>query len=117
MIVKSIPKSWQIKSLEEILLFVIGGDWGKDETYLDETYDLAYCIRGSEIKNWEIDRGKTASLRKIKKNNIEKRKLQNGDILVEISGGGPEQPVGRTVLIDNISLNHNKGILYVFKLK
>lgn len=110
MIVKSIPKSWQIKSLEEILLFVIGGDWGKDETYLHETYDLAYCIRGSEIKNWEIDRGKTASLRKIKKTNIEKRKLQNGDILVEISGGGPEQPVGRTVLIDNISLNHNKGI-------
>lgn len=110
MIVKSIPKSWQVKSLEEILLFVIGGDWGKDETYSDETYDLAYCIRGSEIKNWEIDRGKTASLRKIKKTNIEKRKLQNGDILVEISGGGPEQPVGRTVLIDNISLNHNKGI-------
>jgi restriction endonuclease S subunit len=110
MIIKSIPKSWEIKSLEELLIFVIGGDWGKDETHTDNEYDLAYCIRGSEIKNWELDRGKTASLRKIKKTNIEKRKLQFGDILVEISGGGPEQPVGRTVLIDNISLNHNKSV-------
>lgn len=110
MIVKSIPKSWQVKRLEELLVYIIGGDWGKDETYINTEYDLAYCIRGSEIKNWEQDKGKTASLRKIKKTNIEKRKLQAGDILLEISGGGPDQPVGRTILVDNASLNHNKSV-------
>lgn len=94
------PEYWNIRPLEDLLSYVIGGDWGKDEDFSDPDYGLAFCIRGSEIRNWEGDKGRTAALRKIKKSNIEKRKLKDGDILVEISGGGPEQPVGRTILID-----------------
>jgi type I restriction enzyme S subunit len=96
----TIPGKWKQIPLENLLEFVTGGDWGKDETYVDENYALAYCIRGSEIKNWENAKGSTASLRKIKKTSIVNRRLKEGDILVEISGGGPEQPVGRTVVID-----------------
>lgn len=96
---------WDKGSLESLLEYYIGGDWGKNPEHQDEGMDLAYCIRGSEIRNWAEDKGKTASLRKIKKNNITKRKLIEGDILVEISGGGPEQPVGRTILIDKAALS------------
>jgi len=99
-----IPKKWKQLELGQLLQFVTGGDWGKDEAFVDEKYDFAYCIRGSEIKKWEEEKGRTASLRKIKKSSIESRKLKEGDILVEISGGGPEQPVGRTVLIDKAVL-------------
>lgn len=105
-----LPKEWKAVKLDDALDYVIGGDWGKDENFEDETYDFAYCIRGSEIKNWEEEKGSTATLRKIKITNIEKRKLQEGDILVEISGGGPEQPVGRTVLIDKASLRLNPNV-------
>lgn len=105
-----LPKGWNWEKLDDALDFVIGGDWGKDENYEDSNYGLAYCIRGSEIKNWEEEKGKTASLRKIKLSNIEKRKLIEGDILVEISGGGPEQPVGRTVLIDKTVLSYKPEI-------
>lgn len=90
--------------LENLIDLVIGGDWGKDETFEDEEFSLAYCIRGAEFKNWQEDRGQTASIRKLKNRSIETRKLQYGDILLEISGGGPEQPVGRTVLIENQTL-------------
>ena len=38
---------------------------------------------------------------------LEKRALTEGDILIEISGGGPDQPVGRTVYIDEQALNVN----------
>lgn len=100
-----VPNKWQHIPLEQLLEFVTGGDWGKDETYEDADFDFAYCIRGSEIKNWDEDKGKTASLRKVKRTSIESRKLKEGDILVEISGGGPEQPVGRTVLIDKTVLS------------
>ncbi len=86
--------------LKELFDFVIGGDWGKDADYKDDNYSLAYCIRGSEFRNWKEEKGKTASLRKIKTSSINTRKLIEGDLIVEISGGGPEQPVGRTVLID-----------------
>ena len=104
------PKKWQNEPLEQLLEFVTGGDWGKDPSFNDPDFDLAYCIRGSEIKNWEAEKGQTASLRKIKKSSIATRKLKAGDILVEISGGGPEQPVGRTVLIDKTVLNFESQV-------
>lgn len=98
---KQLPKNWVETKLKEILFYIIGGDWGKDpESINDDDFIEVLCIRGSEIKNWTKNKGNTASLRKIKKNSLENRKLKFGDILVEISGGGPDQPVGRTVFID-----------------
>jgi len=105
-----VSNDWKWFQLSNLLEFVIGGDWGKDENFDDKNYDLAYCIRGSEIRNWQSDKGVTASLRKIKLSNLEKRKLQEGDILLEISGGGPDQPVGRTVLIDKQVLSFKPSV-------
>lgn len=103
-----LPKNWVETELKNLSNFVIGGDWGKDpnENYDAET-ELVYCIRGSELKNWNTQKGRTASLRKIKPQSLKKRRLQEGDILIEISGGGPEQPVGRTVYIDKQSIDIN----------
>lgn len=92
--------NWKYVTLDHLLDFVIGGDWGKEPEYDDDAFGLVLCIRGSELRNWDKEKGSTALLRKVKKSSIEIRKLKEGDILVEISGGGPEQPVGRTVLID-----------------
>jgi len=97
----SLSPNWSELELNELIGFVIGGDWGKSPDIESEGYKKAFCIRGAEIKNWKRDKGITASIRTIKENSLEKRKLEVGDILVEISGGGPEQPVGRTVLIDS----------------
>lgn len=94
------PLIWERAALEDIMVHIIGGDWGKEPEYLDEGYLSVFCIRGSEFKDWNNNFGKTAVERKIKASSLEKRELVDGDILVEISGGGPEQPVGRTVLID-----------------
>lgn len=96
------PKaSWSLAKLSDLYSFVIGGDWGKgpDED-LDADYEKVYCIRGSELRNWKQEKGSSASLRKVKSSSLTKRKLEIGDIILEISGGGPEQPVGRTALID-----------------
>ena len=71
----TLQKNWKWEKLEDALDYVIGGDWGKDEDYEDDNYGHAYCIRGSEIKNWDEQKGRTASLRKIKLTNIEKRKF------------------------------------------
>ena len=99
---KELPKNWVESEFSTIISYVIGGDWGKDpESIDDDDFIEVLCIRGSEIKNWNENKGNTASLRKIKKSSLSNRKLQIGDILLEISGGGPDQPVGRTVFIDN----------------
>ena len=102
-----LPESWDLIELKQLFSFVLGGDWGKAPDFLEEGYEDAYCIRGTEFKNWKKDKGSTSVKRRIKKSSLEKRTLIQGDILVEISGGGPEQPVGRTVLIDKSVLEHN----------
>ena len=98
------PAHWETAKLEELAVLTLGGDWGKDADFESAEYSLAYCIRGAEFRNWDADRGSTASPRMIKNSSLLNRALQDGDILVEISGGGPEQPVGRTVLIDKTVL-------------
>ncbi len=106
---KELPYNWVESSLKGITSFVIGGDWGKDPSKdLGDEFTEVLCIRGSEIKNWNDDKGNTASLRLIKKASLEKRNLIEGDILIEISGGGPDQPVGRIVFIDKESLDQDK---------
>lgn len=106
---KKLPTGWDSLSLDEISDFVIGGDWGKDPESQNDVDDYVpvACIRGSEIKNWRADKGKTASIRLIKKSSLEKRQLRSGDLLIEISGGGPDQPVGRVILIDQEALAQN----------
>lgn len=96
---------WTAAKLEDLFVHVIGGDWGKDEDYEDAQFLLVACIRGSEFKHWKRDLGSTSVIRKVKPSSLMGRKLQEGDILIEISGGGPEQPVGRTVLITEKVLN------------
>lgn len=107
-------ENWIEVGLKELSPMVIGGDWGKDPEFDDTTYDLAYCIRGSEFRNWAVEKGKTASLRKVKLSSLENRELTEGDILVEISGGGPEQPVGRVVLIDKVVFSNLKEHKVIF---
>ena len=103
-----LPKNWIETEFKELTSFVIGGDWGKDlEFEFDVDSEIVSCIRGSEIKNWERDKGSTASIRKVKSSSLEKRALAEGDILLEISGGGPDQPVGRTIYIDQEALDAN----------
>lgn len=107
---KELPKGWIEIEFKEIVSLVIGGDWGKDVDFdFEVESSLVSCIRGSEIKNWNSQKGKTASIRRLKKSSIEKRALQLGDILLEISGGGPDQPVGRVIYIDNQAIEVNSG--------
>src|SRR5439155_16182317 len=60
--------------------------------------------RGTEFKDWGDEKGSTAAERCIKVSSLKKRRLQKGDLILEVSGGGPNQPVGRTILIDDETL-------------
>lgn len=102
------PKGWASTELANLFEFVLGGDWGKDTTFNDDDYVEVYCIRGTEFKLWNKEKGSSSVPRKIRKSSLEKRTLEIGDILIEISGGGPVQPVGRTVLIDERAIDVNK---------
>ncbi|MDB2514623.1 restriction endonuclease subunit S [Alphaproteobacteria bacterium] len=105
--------SYPLVPLEELLESYIGGDWGIAPDKNDAEYVNVKCIRATELKNWTTEKAQTAAPRKIKKASLVKRNLLEGDIVLEISGGGPEQPVGRVEVITKevISSNHGKNLV------
>ncbi|MFA0812949.1 restriction endonuclease subunit S [Microbulbifer epialgicus] len=105
-----LPCGWEKTPLSTLVNYAIGGDWGKAPDKIEDGFSEVFCIRGAEFRNWGDEKGRTASLRVVKDSSLLNRMLVQGDILVEISGGGPEQPVGRTVLIDNACLSHSSEL-------
>lgn len=82
--------------LEEILKDKISGEWGKPD--LDGTG--VQIIRTTNFKNnGKLDLLNVA-IRQISKSLVERKKLRNGDIILEKSGGSDNQPVGRVVFFD-----------------
>lgn len=76
----------------------IGGGWGNDEL-TDEFNKPAYVIRGTDID--ELPNGKLEKVpfRYHKKSNLASRKLQDGDIIFEVSGGSSYEGVAKTLLV------------------
>ena len=93
-----IPEGWEVKKLREILSHYIGGGWGNEQKQEKFTVG-SYVIRGTDIphlKNGVID---NVPYRFHKDSNFKSRKIEPFDIIIEVSGGSKDQPVGRAVLI------------------
>jgi len=93
----------------DIVNNVIGGDWGKDKE--EGTYNVeTICIRGADFNNFNYGIIKNAPIRYILNKNYENKKINDGDLIVEISGGSPTQSTGRITLATHKNL-HNKKVI------
>lgn len=103
-----LPASFKVVTMNDVFEYYIGGGWGNE----DESEDFpisASVIRGADFPNvWHYDTS-TCPRRYHKRKNYEARQLQDGDIILEISGGTAEQPVGRTVLVTDDMINRFEG--------
>ena len=98
-----IPACFNILKVRDVLNDYIGGGWGNDD-YSDEFPIDAYVIRGTDFPFISKSDVSTCPYRYHKKSNYRPRQLKENDIILEISGGTAEQPVGRAVLV-------SKGVL------
>ena len=86
---------WQTKTLDEACEFS-NGLWKGDK----EPFVNVGVIRNTNFtKEGALDDSDIAYL-DVEVKKFEKRRLQFGDIILEKSGGGPKQPVGRVALFD-----------------
>ncbi|MBE0567926.1 MAG: restriction endonuclease subunit S [Krumholzibacteria bacterium] len=86
---------WQNKRLDEVCHFTNGLWKGKKPPFL-----TVGVIRNTNFtKNGTLNDSDIAYI-EVEAKKFEKRRLQFGDIILEKSGGGPKQPVGRVVLFD-----------------
>ncbi|MBK6088293.1 restriction endonuclease subunit S [Ruminococcus difficilis] len=103
-----IPSGFCVRKMQDVISDYIGGGWGNDEE--DKDYAVkAYVIRGTDFPN--VKRGNVSScpLRYHKDSNYKSRELHDLDIILEVSGGTAEQPVGRTLLVTQDTIDRLGG--------
>ncbi len=89
-IIGDIPDDWQPRPLRWLLEKQFSGDWGSDEG------ERAVSVLRSTnfVSSGALDFSDVAT-RYFSQDKAETFGLKKGDLLVERSGGGPDQPVGR----------------------
>ena len=91
-------------TLKSLITHSVAGDWGFDpEEKLDtRLYEKRLVIRATEFDNdFNLDlEGSRVKYRTLSKFKINKLDLQLNDLLVEKSGGSPDQPVGRIAILE-----------------
>lgn len=93
-----IPENWQRVPFGELLKNSIGGDWGTDTP--DEVNIIpVYIIRGTDFPTIKAGGIGKVPLRYTSMKKLSSRQLVEGDIIVEVSGGSPTQPTGRSLFI------------------
>ena len=90
--------------LGSIVEFHIGGGWGKDEES-DDHPEKAFVIRGTDINRLKHGNTSTLPLRWHKTSNLKSRKLKDGDIVFEVSGGSSNEGVAKSYLVSESMLN------------
>ena len=105
-----IPEGWEVKALGALIADVIGGDWGKENA--DSTHSVPVSIvRGTDLPSLSAGGMGSVPLRYTTRKKAERRILKNGDIVIEVSGGSPTQPTGRSMLMTDHLLQRFPGMV------
>ena len=93
-----VPKGWKLVPFGELLSHTTGGDWGSDAP--DETNDTKVAIiRGTDIPDLQKASSNRVPIRYTSQKKLLTRRLQGGDIVLEVSGGSKDQPTGRALYL------------------
>ena len=93
-----VPKGWKLVPFGELLIHTIGGDWG-DETPSEKNDTRVAIIRGTDIPDLQSGAANRVPLRYTSTKKLATRKLQDGDLVLEVSGGSKDQPTGRALYL------------------
>jgi type I restriction enzyme S subunit len=94
----AVPKGWKLVPFGQLLSHTIGGDWGSDVA--DEKNDTRVAIiRGTDIPDLQTNASSRVPVRYTSQKKLAGRKLEDGDLLLEVSGGSKDQPTGRSLFI------------------
>lgn len=99
-----IPKGWQALPFGKLLNLTIGGDWGKDEPDGEHTVEVA-IVRGTDMPDIKGGSIQTVPCRYVTPKKLKSRLLQDGDLIIEVSGGSKTQATGRSLYCTEMLLD------------
>ncbi|MGC9561992.1 restriction endonuclease subunit S [Brachymonas sp. M4Q-1] len=98
-----VPKGWKLVPFGNLLSHTIGGDWGSDAP--DEKNDTRVAIiRGTDIPDLQSGGENRVPIRYTSAKKLASREIQDGDIVLEVSGGSKDQPTGRSLYMTEMLL-------------
>ncbi|BFG77828.1 hypothetical protein PTKU46_58610 [Paraburkholderia terrae] len=100
-----VPKGWQLAPFGRLLSHTIGGDWGSEEPNEKDDTRVA-IIRGTDIPDLQSGANNRVPIRYTSGKKLASRKLQRGDLILEVSGGSKDQPTGRSLYMSEGLLQH-----------
>ena len=96
--------------LIDIVEKFVSGDWG-EENATSESPCAVSCVRGADIVPISNSRFEIIPVRYISTASFKNRRLTEGDIIIEKSGGSPTQSTGRTVYVSKKLVEAKKNIV------
>lgn len=91
---------WRSVPLADVVEDTIGGLWGNPPDSNEPGDADVLVVRGADFREWNVRRAGAAAHRRVPARSLERRRLVPGNIVLEVSGGGPTQPVGRVLIVD-----------------
>ena len=102
---------WKSGTFSNIIMSTLNGDWGK-EYPSGNNIKKVYCVRGADIPDVKAGNKGKMPTRYILPKNYATKKLETGDIVVEISGGSPTQSTGRcTAITQSLLDRYDSGMV------
>lgn len=99
---------WEDQPVGSLIDSALGGDWGKEE--LDDKYSQEVrIIRGTDMESIKNGSTNNVPIRFIEEKKYETRKLKPDDVLIEISGGSNTQSTGRSIYIEQATIDFLGG--------
>ena len=86
-----VPRGWRLVPFGQLLCHTIGGDWGSESP--DDKNDARVAIiRGTDIPDLKSGANSRVPVRYTSQKKLSTRKLEDGDIVLEVSGGSKVNP-------------------------
>jgi type I restriction enzyme, S subunit len=79
---------------------ILAGTWGEEP---DDSTNTVLCLRVADFNYSRLTNSDIKTKRKISTSDVRQKLLNDGDILIEKSGGGEKTPVGRAILTSGIN--------------
>lgn len=100
--------------LKQLIIKNTAGDWGKDLYESIDGFSKCLVIRSTEFDNsFNLNLDTTRlKYRLINDKKLMKMDVKENDLLVEKSGGGPDQPVGRVSILEKGILEQRGAVGY-----